>query len=1036
MQFRGVLLSAAFSVLAAGALGACAPFVASERSPRAGEGSGATLRADPMRRVRSEPAPPGARVVPAALVGSSSAAVGLGVEPGGGSRSIAAGVRIVSLLGGAVAVADDKLPGAKWDPVALPERLGGGFLFKVEERAIWRAEKWLAPARPIYASNAGIARIVPGLDRVYVLSAGGWHAFDGVTGDEKPLGPWPASPNVAAYGAADGWRALAIADLRGLVATSDAGATWRPLALPIDPREIVVKGDSFQVRGLEPGRGEATYEVRPDGQVTRVTDHFAEAQGSGAAARQGDDAAGAREPPGPLGPRALVAAVEDGWPLDDGTAIVARDGALLRVRLEDGAIVETATGAFPLRPARCHPMPLGGDGEIGFLCGEPRGQTVIYAFDAAPGRLSEVRRFDAPRVVLPSGNGAIAVRGPCDPHATGDADPEAHHYCIRTKGGGWREIRVEGGVGGERVAVLADGRFVIVSPPQRGVDAGTLTVVSGERAASVPIAFSRESADVARVLGVGVWLDGIEERRPGVLGGWIEAGGTMLGFELSLDGRVTFGELVRGDVALPMVSGRYGLGWSASRGGFETTNGGMNWSAISVPEPIKPLREVTSRACGPVGCSAAGWLRIGWGTSAPTPNPPLRAAVAPVPRPAPSLLLDCESADPVATHEADREDALGGPPLAAMGRESRVITYDGSDTLERAPRSGSIARAFAWGPRSGEWDRGNSARWVVRWAWPFGGRSEARASAAGPAPAIVLDAAKGGGVLALGLGLGLTIAIGDDASHALLLARRSPRTEQVIFELEADRIPVEVRRADGEPLGDIESAVRASGRWYLATEAPSARGMGRAESIVWQVDGALARELARIPRTSAPDGRIASGRLAARSDERTLGFVVDGQPLAERAGPTRWVAGIDLDTGSVVDVDLLGPFYLGDQRSIALCTADDAGFSLDLPLEGPSAIPISVSSRSAHGSPASLFGALHGAFARVRLAPSQVCVERLAGSLDGSVIARTSPASWPVPRSPSSSTSTSSALVGVSLAVIVKSGTDGKSRSLLRCSVR
>jgi hypothetical protein len=705
------------------------------------------------------------------------------------------------------------------------------------------------------------------------------------------------------------------------------------------------------------------------------------------------------------------------------------------VRLEDGAIVEIANGAFPLRPARCHPMPLGGNGEIGFLCGEPRGQTVIYAFDAGPGRLTEVRRFDVPRVVLPAGNGAIAVRGPCDPHATGDADPDAHHYCIRTKSGGWREIRVEGAVGGERVAVLADGRFAIVSPPQRGLDAGTLTVVSGERATSVPIetarqgspsAFSRESTDVARVLGVGVWLDGIEERRPGVLGGWVEAAGTMLGYELSLDGRVTFGELVRGDVALPMVSGRYGLGWSASRGGFETTNGGMNWAAISVPEPIKPLREVTSRACGPVGCSAAGWLRIGWGTSASAPSPPLRAVAPPVPRPAPSLRLDCVSADPAAAREADREDSLGSAPLPAMGKESRLITYDGSDTLERASRSGSIVRAFAWGPRSGEWDRGNSARWVVRWVWPFGGKSEMRASAAGPAPAIVLDAAKGGGVLALGLGLGLTIAIGDDAAHALLLARRSPRTEQAIFELEADRAPVEIRRADGEPLGDVESAVRTSGRWYLATEAPSARGMARAESIVWQVDGGFARELARIPRTSAPDGRIASGRLAARGDGRALGFVVDGQPLAERTGPTRWAAGIDLDTGSVVDVELLGPFYLGDQRVISLCGADEGGFALDLPLEGPSAIPISVSYRTARGSPASSSGALHGAFARVRLAPSQACVERLAGSLEGSAIARETP----------SRSSPSTSLAGVPVAVILKSGADGKSRSLLRCSVR
>jgi hypothetical protein len=1020
MRFRGFLLSAALPLAAGGAAGTaacgvvgCAPAV---RPGAVGGGGPASLRADPTRRVRIEPLAPGARVVPIEVAENRS----LGVEPGGGTRSIAAGVRVVSLLGGAVAAADDKLPGAKWDALALPDRLGGGFLFKIEDRTVWRAEKWLGPARPIYAPGGVITRIVPGLDRVYVL-AGGWHALDGVTGEEKPLGPWPASPNVAAYAAADGWRALAIADLRGTVATRDAGATWRTLALPIEPREVAARGDSLQVKGAEPGRSEASYEVRPDGQVIRIPEPSATPRPA--------DESGPIEPVGLLGTHPLVAAVDDGWPLDDGTAIVARDGALARVRLDDGALVETAPGAFPLRPSRCHPMLLGPKGKIGFVCGEPRGATVIYGFDAASGRMTEVRRFDLPRVVLPSANGAIAVRGPCDPRAAGDDDPEAHHYCIRTRDEAWREIRVEGVVGGERVAVLADGRFAVVSPPQRGLDAGTLTVVEGERAQSIPITFSKQSADLSRVLGVGVWLDGIEERRPGVLGGWIEAAGTMLGFELSLDGQATFGELVRGDTSLPMVSGRYGLGWSTAHGGYETTNGGMSWSPVSVPEPIKPLREVTSRACGPVGCSAAGWLRIGWGASAAIATPPLHPPRAAAPRPTPSLLLDCDVGE-LPPHHGGPEDALGAPPAPALAKDARLITYDTPDTLDRAPRSGSIARAFAWGPRSGDWDHGglgasgaSGAKWVVRWVWPFGGSADVHTSATAAAPAIVLDAAKGMGIMGLGLGLMLTIAVGDDPSHALLLARRSPRTEQTIFELEADRAPVEIRRADGEPLGEVEAAVRASGRWYLATAAPTPRAAVRAEAVLWQIDGAVARELARIPRTSAPDGRITSGRLAARSDGRALGFVVDGQPLGERTGPTRWVAAIDLDTGSVGDIDLLGPFYLGDQRAITLCTTEDTGWSLDVPLEGQGSFPIAISS---HGA---TIGALHGAYARVRLGPatssSPACIERLAGSLGGSLDGRAMS-----PSQPSSSAPTS-------LTVAVSGGgTDGKARHLLRCGVR
>src|SRR5207253_10563082 len=81
-----------------------------------------------------------------------------------------------------------------------------------------------------------------------------------------------------------------------------------------------------------------------------------------------------------FGKRPLAAAIEDGWPLTDGTAVVARDGALGRVRLSDGALTEVAHGAFSLKPSRCHPVSLtrpNAIGAFGFVCGEPRGTTVL-----------------------------------------------------------------------------------------------------------------------------------------------------------------------------------------------------------------------------------------------------------------------------------------------------------------------------------------------------------------------------------------------------------------------------------------------------------------------------------------------------------------------------------------------------------------------------------------------------------------------------------------------------------------------------------
>src|SRR5262249_37773069 len=117
-------------------------------------------------------------------------------------------------------------------------------------------------------------------------------------------------------------------------------------------------------------------------------------------------------------------AIEDGWPLTDGTAVIARDGSLARVRIADGVLTEVVRDAFPLKPAHCHPMSLtrpNAVGAFGFVCGGPRGAPGIYADEPMRGRLQEIKRFDKPRVVSSSGNGALAVRGPC----AEDADPPA-----------------------------------------------------------------------------------------------------------------------------------------------------------------------------------------------------------------------------------------------------------------------------------------------------------------------------------------------------------------------------------------------------------------------------------------------------------------------------------------------------------------------------------------------------------------------------------------------------------------------------------
>ncbi|MDB4941744.1 MAG: hypothetical protein JWP97_1278 [Labilithrix sp.] len=1100
VRFASPLALAALALFALGE-GACG-----------GGGAGAAAPGQSAFRVTGvgaslDPTVRGARLVPESIVEST----GYGTEPGGGTRAITAALRVAHTRDGGLMVAEDRFPLAPQLTVALPERVGGGFLYVIGT-TVWRSEQWLDRARPIFTSAQAIQGIVPGLDRVYVRAQNAYLAIDGKTGNALDLGPWPASPFVSSFAAADGWRAAAVADLRGVVATFDAGASWRSLELPMDPRQVLASGDGLAVGGIENGKNEAWFEVRADGTVARLSAPPREAKARIVVAPPSpartyypggrptitlplpqapvpmppEPEAPAREDaadPGEriFGKRPLVAAIEDGWPLTDGTAVVACDGALGRIRLGDGALVDVATAAFPLRPARCHPVSLtrpSAVGAFGFVCGEPRGKTAVYAFDPVRGTLTELKKFDRPRVVTSSGNGALAVRGPCaedgdasvapqeparvairedggdgrdaqakEPRAKEEARaPESHPYCVLGHDNVWREIHVRSDAAGERVAVLGDGRVAVVSPPSGDVPA-RLTLLDHGRASTVAVVFPKVAADVARVLRLGLWLDGFEERRPGVLGGWIEAGGVMLGLELALDGKATLGQLVR-DAGSPFVAGRYGFGFAQSRRGFETTDGGMTWTPLELPEPLATPAKVERRACGPVGCLAAGWLRIGWGEPKKEPPPPAPPAYRPVVNLAPpQLALSCEPmSPPMPTPPAPRGiptirlPASGSSPrlLAPPGGSApglaelppfyaqpgptlrdgeRGLPVELQDLPERYPRLGPLARLYTWGPKTGEWD--TQGRFQVKWLSPFAGWPEAHATTPVLPPQALGDLTRGGTPLGFGTYYGagssglFQIATGDDPAHGLLLARRLARGDVTPVELEADHAPLEIRRADGEPFVEIEAVTRMAGRWFFAT--PSAPAATAPVTTIWQVDGAVARELVRVSRAALETGRPVGTRLARRSDGRSLGLVVDGQPTADRNAATRWVLPIDLESGQLGEPESLGYVDLGG-RTLEACGDDVVGWVFDTSLPSTT---VRLRTGAATGTLQSVYG-------RVRLSSSRGCIERVSGMYDGQSAERAAQLTRPGPPPAQAGASRAGEIVAVAFA--------SQSRYALKCT--
>jgi hypothetical protein len=938
---------------------------------RLGPRAGAGLAGAPVAVLR-DPTVRGGRLVPEDV----REARAWGAEPGGGVRATVTGVRIL-LSGDALLTATVRLPSTPSAVVGVPERMGGGFLYVLGSQ-VWRSDTWLGDARALVRSTSAIGDVLMGLDRAYVLLPGGTlAAFDPATGASEDLGSLPASPRMGRIAALDAWHAVAIVDFRSALVTADAGASWRPLDIGVEPVDISTASGALVLRGLDPNRQAQFWEIARDGQALRLPSEPPAPSPGAALEVWASSRAG-----GLLGASPLAAVVEDGWPLGDGTAVVARSGSLSRVRLDDGTIVQSVPDAFALHSARCHPLSLAtttAPAAFGFVCGELNGKTALYRWTASRSGLAELRVFDEPREAQAFGNGAIAVRGGCatDAPAESSGADDERVWCVMTADGSWTERHFRGeAVDRARIVALGDGRIALVRPPEGELATARLTLTDGVSAQHRSLRFPLLKDDVTKALLHGVWLDGFEERRPGVLGGWVDSAGSLLGIEIALDGSVRVGEYIR-DAGAPIASGRWAFGWTASRRAFETTDGGMTWTkGVDVPDPLAPVGTSRERACGPVGCVAAGWLKIGWTDAAQpevmaAPLAPLLASPASR-APAPVRLtcerLAVEALGPTTVGSGARL-GFGQPTVVPTGAslpgfcarpapprpaDTVAIVSEIADGAGWPRRAGPVGMVYAWGPQGGDWDR--TGRWEVRWRSLWGGCG----SASGPAPWSTVDAAGRALGRSGGNAAPLTLQGGEDATRALLVARRAGTFE--LSTLDAGHPPLDVHRADGDMFPDIEASLQSGPRWYVA----SAQSAGqRSATVIWEIDGDVAREVGRLPR-AGPEGR-SSIHLARRIEGRAIGVVVEGHPDATQASRF-WIESLDPETGEVGLPEPLAALDLGGQRPAA-CNGDDDGWLVELPYSG------SVELSIGPGAPSPLQTPL----ITMRLSATSGCIERVAG---------------------------------------------------------
>ncbi|MCC6522496.1 MAG: hypothetical protein IT373_07530 [Polyangiaceae bacterium] len=871
-------------------------------------------------------------------------------------RYLLAGMRVRVRPNGVVARAGDRFPPGSVSALELPERLGGGYLFYLSDgngTRLWRAPTWVAPLEPLAALAAATDEVVPGFDRLYLrsqASGGALVAIEPRSGDLMPLGGLPLASGYGVMAFADGWRGVVDTDYAGPMASFDAGASWWPMRLGERAFGAGVLGGDPVVH-VSGGR----YRLDARGGLQFVADE----PPSDAPPVEADSGAsgGARHP---LGEHPLRRALLDGWPDTGDSAVVLHEGSLYRVALPSVDVLAVARRALPEAEAECHAVRVGPG--FGFVCAERSGPTSLYAF-APPLGVRPLVRFAEPRFVAPSGNGWLVVRGPC---VGADASPTVRTYCIVAPEGGVREVSVRGDVGVERVVALADGRVVVLVPPRLGAP-GLVNVIAGDAQTSAALTFPDKPKRATLLAQRGMWLEGFEERAPGVLAGWVEAGGPAIGVSVTLDGKVTLGTLRDREGEL-LVSGRFALAVNDNGTAEESTDGGATWEELELPALPEGPGDAATRGCSPLGCALRGWLRLGWGK--PGKEGDLAEVTAPdtqygKPASLEALAWRCEVVGPAT---AGGYDAPTDPERSRtgwsrfMGQEPPKLGPDDVGVDRPSPSyEGVGSHIYVWGPKSADWTRAGS--WQVRFEDRFAVDAGVRQSATARSPwADDLSASDGIGVARRGAYWKWGVHPDPSGRAALLSACRAANCG--LYAVAEGRPVLTIRDPAGasefvKPLD--ESAVRVGETWYFLADTQ--------ESIdLWRVDLGVARRFGRLPRV--PARRYASSvvRLVRRAVGSEIGLLLstDDDANGQQRPPHWFVHPIDPQTGALgVPVDLGRSDF--DGVAPPPCVPGEDGWLVELPPGYPSQV------RLADGT--AFFDSVDY---RLRLVPGGGCVDAMA----------------------------------------------------------
>jgi hypothetical protein len=848
-----------------------------------------------------------------------------GVEHDGSRRLLAFGLRVVEHIDGSLEVGDELLPTARSARfVELPARLGGGFLFWIVSSSgtlLYRSASWTARLEPFAQLDFEVERLVAGFDRLLVLPRhdADYRALDIETGQPVlPIG-LPLAPAYGSMAFVDGWFAAVQVPLRGLLLSFDAGASWHPLSLPVTSFEPA--GDALALASPS-----GDYLLSARGALSRVADRD-EAKVSEAAQVELARAVLGRENAASRGGEPLLeSAILTGFPDGRGGALVATSGALSRVALDTGKLLERRERAY-VGASECQGVRFGSG--AGFVCGQGQELTRIYRV-TEPFGLSLVRELPGARVVSDSGSGALVVHGGCAERGS------AFDHCILPPEGAAHEVRSVNER--DRVVALADGRVAVITPPDAH-GPGSLTLWTGARAQALPLVLTHREPRYKPLLEQGVWLDGVVEAKPGVLSGWVVGAGPFAGFELKLDGKLTLRRIQDG-AGHALFAGVRALVLGENGLASETTDGGVEWQGVELPPEIDLKRAHGAgmrQGCSVLGCGFAGFTRVGYfdgraARSLAAPATPSRVAF---PGPGGSRwLLHCSTSG-----EASGPALPFRPPTPPSGRRLHrsASGSPGSDDPELQPLSplldqpaptlpenfegvdagtepyGVQMRIYAYGPRGGDWAKSGSLSiaFADRFATKSGVRVTASARSPWPDSTSAADAL---GAEPSTNTAGLVAALDPaGAAGALLLSSRGTLD---LFVFEAGRVPLHIPNVGRMGLGGRFAGVVKTKAGVLFGSYDESSRTFRVYRVVGQ-DLELALEVTDIP---PPRGATAELVRSAAGD--ALGIWVRS---------TGWfVHPLDLETGVVDAPYVVTPAQLAAMPEV--CADRAEGFLLTSPV--------------------------------------------------------------------------------------------------------